>query len=73
MVEAMREVGIDISPRKPTKLTREIQLRADWAITMACGDAYPYAPAMVEDWDIPDPRAGRSQRSARYATRSRST
>jgi arsenate reductase (thioredoxin) len=58
VVEAMREVGIDICARQPRKLTPEIQLRADWAITIGCGNACPYVPTMVEDWDIPDP-AGR--------------
>ena len=57
-VEVMREVGIDIAGRKPRMLTREMQLRADWAVTMGCGDACPYVPTLVEEWDIPDP-AGR--------------
>jgi arsenate reductase len=55
VVEAMREVGIDISNRKPKKLDLEMQLHADWAITLACGGTCPYVPALVEDWDIPDP------------------
>jgi arsenate reductase len=55
VVEAMREVGFDLAGRKPTKLTLEMQLHADWAITMGCGDACPYVPTMVEEWDIPDP------------------
>ena len=59
VIEAMREVGIDISGRRPTKLLLEMQLHADWAITMGCGDACPYVPTSVEAWDIPDP-AGRS-------------
>jgi arsenate reductase (thioredoxin) len=58
VVEAMAEVGIDLSRRRPTKLTREMQLRADWAVTMGCGDACPFVPTTVESWDIPDP-AGR--------------
>jgi protein-tyrosine-phosphatase len=58
VVEAMREVGFDFAGRKPKKLTLEMQLHADWAITMGCGDACPYVPTMVEEWDIPDP-AGR--------------
>src|SRR3954462_2405736 len=58
VVEVMREVGIDIADRKPKKLTREMQLRADLAVTMGCGDACPYVPTAVVDWDIPDP-AGR--------------
>jgi protein-tyrosine-phosphatase len=59
VVAAMREVGIDIAGRIPKKLTIEMQLHADWAITMGCGEACPYVPTMVEPWDVPDP-AGRS-------------
>jgi len=55
VVEAMREVGIDLSERRPKKLTLEMQLHADWAITLACGAQCPYVPTTVEDWDIPDP------------------
>ncbi|GEM_PF-448986 len=58
VVDAMCEVGIDLAGRKPKKLTLEMQLHADWAITMGCGDACPYVATMVEAWDIPDP-AGR--------------
>jgi arsenate reductase (thioredoxin) len=54
-IEAMREVGIDLAGRRPRKLTVEMQLHADWAITMGCGDACPYVPTTVEDWDLPDP------------------
>jgi protein-tyrosine-phosphatase len=55
VVEAMAEVGIDISGRRPRKLLREMQLHADWAVTMGCGDVCPYVPTTVEAWDIPDP------------------
>ena len=58
VIEVMRELDIDLSGRKPKKLTIEMQLHADWAITMGCGDACPYVPTTVDDWDIPDP-AGR--------------
>jgi arsenate reductase len=58
VIQVMREVGIDLSDRRPKKLLREMQLHADWAVTMGCGDACPYVPTTVEDWDIPDP-AGR--------------
>jgi protein-tyrosine-phosphatase len=58
VVEAMREVGIDLSDRRPKKLTLEMQLHADWAITLACGARCPYVPSVVEDWDVSDP-AGR--------------
>ena len=55
VLEAMAEVGIDLSGAKPRKLVREMQLHADWAVTMGCGDACPYVPTTVEDWDLPDP------------------
>lgn len=55
VVEAMGEVGIDLSNRRPKRLTVEMQLHADWAVTMGCGDACPYVPTTVEDWDLPDP------------------
>ena len=64
VVEAMREIGFDLSGRKPKKLTLEMQLHADWAITMGCGDACPYVPSVVEAWDIPDP-AGRPMEDVR--------
>jgi arsenate reductase (thioredoxin) len=55
VVEAMQEIGVDIVGRRPERLTVEMQLHADWAVTMGCGDACPYVPTRVEDWDIPDP------------------
>jgi arsenate reductase (thioredoxin) len=55
VVEAMGEVGFDLAGRRPKKLTVEMQLHADWAVTMGCGDACPYVPTTVEDWDLPDP------------------
>ena len=58
VIDAMNEVGLDISGRKPKRLSVEMQLHADWAVTMGCGDACPYVPTRVDDWDIPDP-AGR--------------
>jgi arsenate reductase len=55
VVEAMAEVGIDISHERPKKLDLEMQLHADWAITLGCGGACPYVPTRVDDWEIPDP------------------
>src|SRR5918994_963372 len=55
VVEAMREVGIDLEGRRPKKLTLEMQLHADWGITLACGAKCPYVPSVVEDWDVADP------------------
>jgi arsenate reductase len=58
VVEVMREVGVDLSGLKPKRLSVEMQLHADWAVTMGCGDVCPYVPTRVDDWDVPDP-AGR--------------
>ncbi len=57
VVEAMREVGVDIAGRKPKKLLREMQLHADWAVTMGCGDACPYVPNHGRG--VGHPRSGR--------------
>jgi arsenate reductase len=58
VVEVMAEAGIDLSDRRPKPLTRALQQQADLAVTMGCGDACPYVPTTVLDWDLPDP-AGR--------------
>jgi arsenate reductase len=55
VIEVMRELDIDLSDRKPKRLSVEMQLHADWAVTMGCGDACPYVPTTVDAWDIPDP------------------
>ena len=59
VIEAMREIGVDLGGARPRKLRPDMQLHADWAITLACGASCPYVPTTVEDWDVPDP-AGRS-------------
>ena len=56
VVEAMSEAGIDISMNKPKKLTKDIILEADLAITMGCGeDACPIVPNELREWEIEDP------------------
>ncbi len=55
VIEVMRELDIDLSARKPTRLSVEMQLHADWAVTMGCGDVCPYVPTTVDAWEIPDP------------------
>ncbi|HZN72065.1 MAG TPA: arsenate reductase ArsC [Micromonosporaceae bacterium] len=55
-VEAMNEIGIDITDQKPTVLTPEDSQASSVVITMGCGDVCPYYPGQRhEDWDIPDP------------------
>jgi arsenate reductase (thioredoxin) len=41
VVKAMQEVGIDLSRQRPKRLTLEMQLHADWGITLACGAKCP--------------------------------
>ena len=55
VIEAMQEVGIDISGRKPKKIELEMQLHADKAITLNCQDTCPYVIGGVEDWEVDDP------------------
>ena len=56
-VEAMAEVGIDISDQKPKLLTHEAVETSDVVITMGCGDECPLVIAKERiDWKIPDPR-----------------
>jgi arsenate reductase len=55
VVEAMEEIGIDLTNQRPKRLTLEMQLHADWAVTLACGAKCPFVPSVVEDWGIEDP------------------
>jgi arsenate reductase len=58
VVEAMREIGIDISGKRPKKLSKEMILEADLAITMGCGeDACPVVPNELRDWQLEDPHS----------------
>jgi arsenate reductase (thioredoxin) len=59
VVEAMREVGIDVSRQRPRRLTTELAARADAVVTMGCGDACPVSAGKKQlrvDWDLPDPK-----------------
>jgi len=56
VVEALEEVGIDVSGRKPKALVREDVEWADLVVTMGCGDACPVIPGKeYVDWNLPDP------------------
>jgi arsenate reductase len=56
VVQALKEIGLDISGNKPKKLTSEMILQADLAVTMGCGeDACPVVPNELRDWDLEDP------------------
>ncbi|QMU97481.1 arsenate reductase ArsC [Microbacterium esteraromaticum] len=55
-VEAMGELGIDITAEQPKVLTTEAVQASDVVITMGCGDACPFFPGKrYEDWKLDDP------------------
>jgi arsenate reductase (thioredoxin) len=56
VVEALEEVGIDVSGRVPHRLTEDDVAWADLVVTMGCGDECPYLPGKeYRDWNLPDP------------------
>jgi arsenate reductase (thioredoxin) len=64
-VEAMAEVGIDISDQRPKGLTTDAVESSDVVITMGCGDACPIFPGTrYLDWELEDP-AGKGVESVR--------
>jgi arsenate reductase len=64
-VEAMKEVGIDMSAETPKVLTIEAVQASDVCITMGCGDACPVFPGKKYlDWKLEDP-AGRGVEAVR--------
>jgi len=57
VVDVMREIGIDLSSRRPQLLTQELAEQADVVVTMGCGDVCPYIPGKrFIDWELPDPK-----------------
>ena len=57
VVDVMNELGVDLSDRRPQRLTRELAEQADVVVTMGCGDSCPYIPGRrYVDWDLPDPK-----------------
>jgi arsenate reductase len=57
VLEAMAEVGIELSGQVPRKLTREDAEWADVVVTMGCGDACPYIPGKrYLAWELDDPK-----------------
>src|SRR3954468_19931654 len=56
VVEVMRELGIDLSDRRPQRLSSELAEQAAVVVTMGCGDACPYIPGKrYIDWELEDP------------------
>lgn len=56
VLDAMKEIGIDLAEASPKRLTDEFVRAADAVVTMGCGDACPIFPGKrYEDWDVEDP------------------
>ena len=59
VVEVMRELGADLSDRRPRRIEQDDVAWADVVVTMGCGDACPVLPGKrYVDWNLPEP-AGR--------------
>lgn len=74
VIEAMREVGIDLSGIRPRLLTDEIAASASLLVTMGCGEACPVVPGVErDDWPLEDPKGktARRVREIRDETRQR--
>jgi arsenate reductase (thioredoxin) len=57
VVDAMKEVGIDLSKASTTKLTPDLAQQAQQLVTMGCGDECPYVPGVKrDDWPLEDPK-----------------
>jgi arsenate reductase len=57
VLDAMREVGVDLSDRTPQKLTDDLARGAQMLITMGCGEQCPVVPGLRrDDWPLEDPK-----------------
>lgn len=66
VVDAMRELGIDLGHAKSQKLTTELACDAEMLITIGCGDECPCVPGLGrDDWSLPDPK-GQGIEAARW-------
>ena len=55
--EAMAEIGLDLSEKRPQQLTPELAEGVSLLVTMGCGESCPHLPdAKVEDWPLEDPK-----------------
>jgi arsenate reductase (thioredoxin) len=57
VVEAMQELGLDLSHAQPALLTDELAAGATMLVTMGCGEACPHVPGLLrDDWPLNDPK-----------------
>ncbi len=64
VLQAMHEIGIDLSTVRPQKLTRELAATASLLITMGCGESCPVVPGLKrDDWPLEDPKGKSVERT----------
>lgn len=57
VLEAMSEVGVDLSTARPQLLTDDLAAGARLLVTMGCGEACPHVPGLSrDDWPLEDPK-----------------
>jgi arsenate reductase len=57
VLAAMREAGIDLADARPQRLTEELAARAQWLVTMGCGEQCPAVAGLRRaDWPVEDPK-----------------
>jgi arsenate reductase len=57
VIDAMREVGIDLSEKRPPQLTAQLAGEASLLVTMGCQEDCPFVPGLVRiDWPLRDPK-----------------
>lgn len=57
VVDAMREVGVEVGGNRPQRLTDGLAKEATLLVTMGCGDECPYVPGLErDDWPLDDPK-----------------
>ena len=63
VVEAMREVGIELGRSRPRRLTEALAASATWLVTLGCGETCPRVPGLRRlDWSIADPKGQSPER-----------
>jgi arsenate reductase len=63
VLEAMKEVGIDLSKVQPTLLTHELAAGSQLLVTMGCGEKCPVVPGLRrDDWPLEDPKGKQVER-----------
>ena len=66
VIDAMREIGIDLEAKQPQRLTEPLVRNATLLVTMGCGDECPYVPGLErDDWPLRDPK-GLSREEVRH-------